>query len=204
GDGDRAAAGPAQDGLDRHPLLPAARPRGPDPRHLVRRGQAAEISAARLRRGPAAPAPPLREHRLLAAPRRRFHLALVRDAGRHGPRPPLHPPPPARRMASVANSRRLRLRAGCPGRLRVHGLPARDRQACESDDQAARRAGSRRQAQVGVVQSPRFLLVSSGLALLQTWYAPARWSPRAAHLLSTPKLEVSWSECFSPRWRSAC
>ncbi len=76
---------------------------------------------------------------------------------------PLDPAPPARRMASVANPHRLRLRAGCPGRLRLHGVPARDRQARESDDQAARRAGSRRQAQVGVVQSRGFCLFQAVL-----------------------------------------
>src|SRR2546428_375000 len=69
-------------------------------------------------------------------------------------RPALHPPGPARRMASVAGARRLPLRTGRAGCLRVHGVPARDREARESDDQAPRRGGTRRKAEVGLVVWP--------------------------------------------------
>ena len=84
------------------------------------------------------------------------------------------------------------------GGLGVHGLPARDREAREPHDPAARGTGPRGGPQDGVVQSLRFLAVSSGIALLLTWYAPSRWRPRAAVLFSTPRPEVSSQGCSSP------
>ena len=78
-----------------------------------------------------APAPPLRQHRLLAAAGGRLHLLLGRDPGRGRARHPLHPVPRGRRLAPVADGRRRRARPARRGRVGLHGLPARDRQARE-------------------------------------------------------------------------
>src|SRR6185295_17518970 len=144
------------------------------------------------------PPPSFRQHRLLAAPGSGLHLALVLDPCCDCARPALHPPAPARGVAPVADACRVALRTRRPGGFRVHGLPARDREAREPHDPAARGTGPRGGPQDGLVQSLRFLAVSSGIELSQTWYAPGRWGPRAAVLFSTPRPEVSSQECSSP------
>ena len=58
----------------------------------------------------AAPAPPLREHRLLAAPRRRLPLRLVRDPRARRARDALRPPAPARPLGRVERRDRRRRR----------------------------------------------------------------------------------------------
>ena len=68
---DRLRAGPAEDGGDRRPLLPAARARGADRRHDVRRRAAAEAPREGVRGRPGAPAPSLPAPRVLASRARR-------------------------------------------------------------------------------------------------------------------------------------
>ena len=118
--------------VDRRPVLPAARARRADPRHVVRAREAAQVPAAALPRRPHAPAPPLPQHRLLAAARGRLPLRLVRDA-RRAPR------------SGRASSSRTRTASGTRGelpraaaiapardrRVGLHRLPARDREARE-------------------------------------------------------------------------
>ena len=58
-----------------------------------------------------APAPPLPEHRLLAAPGRGHDVGLVREPRRGRARDAVHPVPRGRRVASVGDDRRRRDRA---------------------------------------------------------------------------------------------
>ena len=94
-----ADPGPLEDGRRRHAALPAARAGGADHRHLVRGRQADQVRAAGLRGRQDAPAPPLPEHRLLAAARSADDVGLVRDPRRRGAGDALHPPARARRLA---------------------------------------------------------------------------------------------------------
>ena len=74
--------GLAEDERRRRAVLPADRPRGADPRHGLRRRQAAQVPAADLPGRPLALPPPDGEHRLLAAAHARLPLRL--DAGPGG------------------------------------------------------------------------------------------------------------------------
>ena len=91
---------------------------------------------------PHAPAPPVREHRLLPAAGGALHVRVVRDPRRRGAVDALHPVPRARRLAPLADPRRRRDRARRPGHVGLHRLPAGDRQAREPADPAARAAGA--------------------------------------------------------------
>jgi len=90
-----------------------------DHRHLIRRGEATEVQAA-VYVADRSTSTTLREHRLLAAARRRLHLALVRHTGGHA-LACASSATRARRVASLADARRLAL-GWSPWRLRVHGV----------------------------------------------------------------------------------
>ena len=124
---------PAQDRVHGRPLPAAARARGTDRGHVVRGRQAAEARSTGLLGRPLAPAPPLRQHRLLAAAGGADDVGLVRHAGGGGARDALRPLPRRRRLASVGDVRRRRRSALVALAFsRLHRLPARDRQARES------------------------------------------------------------------------
>src|SRR5205823_4717588 len=77
-------------------------------------------------------------HRLLAAARRGDDVRVVRDARRRGARDAVHPVP---RAWPLARRRGARSRRDLSARVRVvrlHRLPARDREARESPDPPAR------------------------------------------------------------------
>ena len=80
----RGDPGRAEDGRRRRALLPAADPRRAGARRHLRRRQADQVPPARLRGGPLALPPPLREHRLLAAAHRPLPVRL--DAVARGAR----------------------------------------------------------------------------------------------------------------------
>ena len=77
----------------------------PDPRHVVRRPEAAQVPAADHRGGREPPPPPLHQHRLHAAPRGADDVRLVRDARRGGAGDALHPAAAARSLAARAHAR---------------------------------------------------------------------------------------------------
>ena len=113
GDSGRAAArlrarddlrpGPAEDGGDRRAVLPAARARGADRRHDVRRRAPAQARREGVRGRPGAPPPPLPPARLLAAARGADDLGVVRLARRA-------------RRSRRASSRSARTASGTSGR----------------------------------------------------------------------------------------
>ena len=88
--------GPAEDGGVGDPAAAAARAGRARARHVVRRREAATERPADLQGRRAAPAPPLHATRLLAAPRRRLPLGVVRDT-RDSPRSRRHFAPPHQR-----------------------------------------------------------------------------------------------------------
>ena len=100
-----SVAGSAEDGVDRGAVPAAARPRGADHRHVVRRPQAPEVPPADLGRRPLAPPPPLHQHRLQPAPRRADDVGVDGVARGRGARDALHPVPRGRRLAPVADGR---------------------------------------------------------------------------------------------------
>ena len=78
-----SVAGPAEDGVHGRPLPAAARARGADPGHVVRRREAAEARPSRCTRPTAAHLHHrFLRHRLLAAARGADDVGLVRDARR--------------------------------------------------------------------------------------------------------------------------
>ena len=92
-------------------VLPAGRARRADPRHRLRRRQAAQVPPADLPGRQLALPPPDGQHRLLAAPHARLPLRL--DAGPRRPRPgpalrPLQRRPRPLRRALDRGDRRLR------------------------------------------------------------------------------------------------
>ena len=93
--------GPAEDRVDRRPPAAAARPRGADHRHLVRRRAAAEAQPADLHGRPQPPPPPLPQHRVLAATGGGDHVALVREPRGRGARDAIRAVPRRRRVASA-------------------------------------------------------------------------------------------------------
>src|SRR5205085_8267398 len=157
-----------------------------------------------LRRRPAPPPPPLRQHRLLPAPRRSVHLAVVRDARGDRARAALHQAAPARRLASVADGRGRRDWPGRAGGVGLHGLPARDRQARQPHHPAAgvraasplglgtaEKPGAARRAGPAFSSPTKFGIfrISRTFSVSQGWYAPGGWSPVPAASSNPPARE---------------
>ena len=83
------------------------------------------------RAGQGAPPPPLRQPRLLAAACRLYIYFWVATLAAAALGHALHPVPRGRPVAHVADGRSGRARPARGRRVRLHGLPARDRQARE-------------------------------------------------------------------------
>ena len=98
-----SVAGPPEDGVDGRAVPAAARARGADHRHVVRRPEAAEVPPADLDRRPLAPPPPLHQHRLQPAARRVDDVGVDGVARDRRARDALHPVPRGRRLAPVGD-----------------------------------------------------------------------------------------------------
>ncbi|CAA9470688.1 MAG: Undecaprenyl-phosphate N-acetylglucosaminyl 1-phosphate transferase, partial [uncultured Solirubrobacteraceae bacterium] len=127
-DRDARARRAVQDGRRDHPRRADARPRGADPRHLVRGAQAPEVPPPAVRRRPQPLLPPLHAHRLLAAAHGGVPARVGRAAGRLRDLRPVLPAAPARQLGPRARAHPRR--GGPRGRRRVgvDGLLARDPQ----------------------------------------------------------------------------
>ncbi len=148
-------------GVDGRPRAPAARPRGADHGHVVRRRTAPEALAAHLHGRPEPLPPPVPEHRLLATQGRGHDVAVVREPRRSGARDPVRPLPGGRELASVGDARRRRDRTLRGRLLRLRRVPARDRQAREpASASTGPRAGGLPRAHLRVV-SESFVIAGS-------------------------------------------
>ena len=132
--------GSPEDGVDRRPVPAAARARGADHRHVVRRREAAQVRPADLVARPLPPPSPLHEHRLLAAARGADDVGVDREPRRRRARDALHPVPRGRgvarrgRRSPSPRSRSARSRSrstsctcsrSSSSRTRASGAPAR-------------------------------------------------------------------------------